>query len=238
MIAIGIALATAVFAGVKIGQRRSSLQVLAASSASPASFRLQPSDIFTNTETAQLAHAALMGDERGIDAALAHGASIEASGRDGLTPLLVTLLNFQPSAFAALLRRGADPNRTTANGESAITVASILPDRTYLEAVMRHGGRSDVCDSRQRTPLILAIQRRRVENVRLLLESGAAVNVADARGDTPLMHAFQGLTPDAAIVRALLERGARSDIPNPAGFTAKDYASTFRDPTLLTLLSR
>ena len=206
--------------------------------AAPAAYRMQPSDVFTDAETAQLTGAALRGDERGMDAALAHGAAIEASGRDGLTPLLVTLLNFKPAAFAALLRRGANPNRAAANGESAITVAAIMPDRAYLEAVLRHGGHPDTRDARQRTPLILAIQRRRADNVRLLLESHADVNASDARGDTPLMHAFQGLTPDATIVRALLECGARSDIPNPAGFTAKDYAATFRDPALLALLSR
>ena len=238
VLVIGIAAATAVFAGVKVGLRRSSQRMAAGSARASAAFRLPPSDVFTDAETAQLTGAALRGDERGMDAALARGAAIEASGRDGLTPLLVTLLNFDPAAFAALLRRGANPNRAAANGESAITVAAIMPDRAYLEAVLRHGGHPDTRDARQRTPLILAIQRRRADNVRLLLESHADVNASDSRGDTPLMHAFQGLTPDASIIRALLERGARSDIPNPAGFTAMDYAATFRDPALLALLSR
>jgi len=198
----------------------------------------QPAAVFSNETVVQLTEAALRGDERGIAAALARDANVNAAGRDGLTPLLVTLLNFRLGGFAGLLQHGADPNRPASNGESAMSIAAILPDGAYLKLALKNGGNLDFRDSRQRTPLILAIQRRRVENVRLLLESGADFNVADARGDTPLMHAFQGLTPDVAIVRALLERGARSDVPNPAGFTAKDYAATFRDPALLTLLSR
>ena len=197
---------------------------------------LQPAAVFSDKREVRLTEAALRGDEQGIATALTEGANINAPGREGLTPLLVTLLHFRLAGFTALSNHGADPNLPASNGESVISVAAILPDSAFLRIVLKHGGNRDFRNSQQRTPLILAIQRRRAENVRLLLEHDSDVNAADARGDTPLMHAFQGLTPDIAIIRALLERGARSDTANPAGFTARDYAATFRDPALLSLL--
>ena len=76
------------------------------------------------------------------------------------------------------------------------------------------------------------------ENVRILVEAGADLNAKDARGSTPLMHAFQSFKPSMEIARLMLAAGARLDDRDPLGLTARDYAATFEDPALMEVFSR
>lgn len=205
--------------------------------ASPAQAARHPSgEFFENALTAQMVDAALRGDTAEVRAAVRRGADPNARGRDGVTPLHVALLNLNQPAFVALLEVGADPNVPAANGDCAVTLAALFPDRAYLAAALKHRGNPDALDARQRTPLMLAAAAARPENVRLLLGAHAGANLSDARGDTPLIFAFQAAAPNREIVRTLLDAGARAEATNRAGLSARDYAATHDDPSLVRLL--
>lgn len=62
-------------------------------------------------------------------------------------------------------------------------------------------------DAKGRTPLLRAVERRRVDLVQLLLAHGADPNAADAAGDTPLSLARQKKLTD---IVALLEAAAKA----------------------------
>ncbi len=68
-----------------------------------------------------------------------------------------------------------------------------------------------------RTVLIAAIGRGDLAAVRLLLDSGAQINVADDGGLTPLMHAVMWNRPE--MLRELLARGADVNATDKEGFT-------------------
>ena len=196
-----------------------------------------PTSVFSEPLAVRLAQAVVNGDIPGIQGALKAGAKLNGQGRDGLTPLHLALLHFQLESFSALLAGGADPNSPAKNGDSVMSLVSVMPDPAWLEAAVAHGGDVERRDGRDRTPLMLAARRERPANIKLLVMHGADVNARDKRSDTPLFHTFQALHPSAEIARILLDRGAKADQPNAAGFTARDYAATHGDRSLLAIFS-
>jgi ankyrin repeat protein len=83
------------------------------------------------------------------------------------------------------------------------------------------------------TPLHIAIHRRSLAEVKILLNEGADPNSAGELGNTPL-HIAIGLG-EREIVRLLLEAGGEVKIRNNDGRTANDLAKG--DASLLKLLN-
>ena len=88
-------------------------------------------------------------------------------------------------------------------------------DLTRLQEAVVAGG-VDGLDEQGRTPLMHAASVGTLEAVRMLIERGANVNVADRAGVTPLMFAAR----DLAKVRLLLEKGADPAAKSRIGQTA------------------
>ncbi len=87
----------------------------------------------------------------------------------------------------------------------------------------------------RRTPLLIAAQKGYPDMVMLLLENGAEVNVADARGNTPLIFVAHKIG-NVEITRRLLEKGAAVDAQNGVGETALMYAAWRGYPDIVQLL--
>jgi ankyrin repeat protein len=115
-----------------------------------------------------------------------------AYARDGFTPLGLAAFFKRRDVVAVLLRRGADPN---AVARHPFKVAPI------------HSAVADGAD---------------VEIVRLLVEAGAAVNVKQRHGWTPLHGAAH--EGDLELVRYLLDHGADHTATNDKGKTPADAA--------------
>ena len=111
-----------------------------------------------------------------------------------------TLLHFASAAgcdqvVALLLRLGMDPNIQDRGGHTPLyCVANECGSETGPEVVrtlVRAGAEVAACGGVTRaTPLHMAARRGRVEIARALLDSGAAVDARDSKGDTPLQRAI------------------------------------------------
>ena len=88
----------------------------------------------------------------------------------------------------------------------------------------------------QNLPLIAAVQGHQLESVKLLIERGANVNLADDKGRTPLMHAAVADFGDTRMVELLLKAGAKQDARDAGGLTAADYARQFNHEKTLALV--
>ena len=73
--------------------------------------------------TAGVGDAAARGDTPALEALLRAGASVEATGPDGLTPLMHAALEGRLEAIRLLLRRGADVNARNKRRETALVLA-------------------------------------------------------------------------------------------------------------------
>lgn len=70
--------------------------------------------------------------------------------------------------------------------------------------------------------------------VKLLLDSGAAIDAADSEGNTPLHEAVGARQADD--VRLLLERGAQDGVKNASGQTPREIAKSRGYTSLLEVL--
>jgi ankyrin repeat protein len=137
-----------------------------------------------------------------VDLLLDFGAALEGRGSAKWgSPLMTALVFGYPGAAEALARRGARVDN--------ITAAAGLGRLAETGQLLATAGP----ESRHRA-LALAAQHGRVEIVRLLLDAGVDPNRYNPEGfhshGTPLHHAA-GAGHDA-VVRLLVERGARLDI--------------------------
>ncbi len=72
------------------------------------------------------------------------------------------------------------------------------------------------------TPLMIAISQRKIEIVRILLDSGLSPNQSDSKGYTPLMLA--SFLNEANIIQLLIDHGADVNAKSRSGFSALIYA--------------
>ncbi|HJZ74757.1 MAG TPA: ankyrin repeat domain-containing protein [Vicinamibacterales bacterium] len=145
----------------------------------------------------------------GVQVPLVHtlidfGAALEARGSGAWTSPLITALVFQyPDAADALVRRGARIE--------TLAAAAGLGRLDDMRALLP----SAPADERHRA-LALAAQLGHAEVVRLLLDAGEDPDRYNPQGththSTPLHQA--ALANHEAVVRLLVERGARLDIPD------------------------
>jgi len=135
---------------------------------------------------------------------------------------------------AALLAAGACVPRP----ETPLTQAAARNDVAAIRRLLDDGHEADEGGDSW-TALIWASRTGSIEAIKLLLDSGADVNLPGPTGDnwdaTPLQHAI--LQRQAAAVRLLLDRGADPNrSPGPETLTPLLLAAGDTDPTILTLL--
>ena len=135
---------------------------------------------------------------------------------------------------ASLLAAGACAQRP----ESPLTQAAIRNDVAALRQLLDDGHNADEGGDPW-TPLIWASRSGSIEAIKVLLDSGADVNLAGSTGDnwdaTPLQHAILQRQP--AAVRLLLDRGADPNrCAGPGSPAPLLLAAGDTDPTILRLL--
>lgn len=112
--------------------------------------------------------------------------------------------------LATVLLGGQDIFEAVTAGDLAKVKAFIEADAQALKAMNNY----------QQTPLIVAIQKRRIEVAEYLLARGADVNAKDNAGATPLSYAIAGGL--SGIAKTLIDRDA--DIDSPAMWNMRPLA--------------
>lgn len=105
-----------------------------------------------------------------------------------------------------LLGKGADVNRRSNLGETALTTASRAGCIEMMRLLVRHGARVDRPDGDGLTPLMGAVQRDQAAAIEFLLAHGAGIEKGAPRDFTPLSLAIEEQQFDAAY--ALIKAGA------------------------------
>ncbi|MEO6064421.1 MAG: ankyrin repeat domain-containing protein [Lysobacterales bacterium] len=198
--------------------------------------RMKPDRYFADAVQANFAEAVGKGDLVTADRLLARGATVNAEGNEGMTPLFWAMAKQNRTGFEFLLAHDADPNVVTrwsdVAGEdqsaSAMDMPAIMEDGAYLHALLEHGGDpNQVYDSTRQTPIYAAILNQRRANVEMLLEAGADINHQDLSRKTPIHYSVN--TTHFAMALRLLELGADARLKNRWGFSAVDSLKKFED---------
>jgi len=125
--------------------------------------------------------------------------------------------------------------RDASSGEAALHIVTQRADPMYLRFLLQQGANPDIRDRDGNSPMMIAATLGWVEGVEVLLTYGADVNLANDRGETPLIRAVQNR--NVALVRKLLESKADPDQADLlAGMSARDYAARDRRSTTIQRL--
>lgn len=141
--------------------------------------------------------------------------------------------SFERTALDSMLarvERAAAPS-----AQATLWIASVAGDTAAIATALRGGARIDSLDGQgNRRALNYAAIGNHVAAVRVLVQSGATVNLANRTGFTPLHHAVEAGSPDA--LSALLAAGADAGIRSAEGLLPIDTARRRGDQTAIRML--
>jgi ankyrin repeat protein len=174
-----------------------------------------------------LFEAAAANDVDGVREALAEGASIEARGGGGRTPLVTATKANAVAAASALIEAGADVNAKDDMQDSAFLYAGAEGLDELLALTLAHG--ADVLSLNRfgGTALIPASEHGYGETVRTLIRAGVPVNHVNDPGWTALQESVvygDGSARYVDVVGQLLDAGADPTIRDARGRTVLENA--------------
>ena len=160
------------------------------------------------------------GDVDGVRRCLDGGADVNASDRQGRTPLYLAVREAHVTVARVLLDRAADVDRANLKRTTPLYVACLKNHLDAVRLLLLEGGAGvDLATRSGRTPLFAACAKGHVDAARLCLNHGAEVDRAlPGGGDTPLAIACKNSHIHAA--RLCLDRGADVNRAQPNGYTA------------------
>lgn len=146
-------------------------------------------------------------------------------GADPNLGLLASADDQRHGILRKLLARGGDPNYGNLARMAVILAPAHVTYRRAVAELLTAGALANVVDVRRRAPLHLAsapLVEASPETIRLLVESGADIEMRDDAGSTPLHLAAE--CGSVALVETLLEQGAECNARDDMGRTPTERA--------------
>ena len=170
------------------------------------------------------------------DLLVAAGAKKRRQSATNMSPEQMTLALYKAAGnvvdddkLIALLRQGADPNRSFKGGMSAWLRAAQVHANTpaVIKALLKAGADVEATDAKGNTALhLLSREASWPATIRVLLKAGLDINVANEAGQTALhLAARADYWNKGEFVKALLSAGADHRLTDRRGKTAYDTAT-------------
>uniref|UniRef100_A0AAY4D8Q7 SOCS box domain-containing protein n=1 Tax=Denticeps clupeoides TaxID=299321 RepID=A0AAY4D8Q7_9TELE len=145
-------------------------------------------------------------------------AVIDACDSQAKSPLLLAVEANHMSCAACLLEKGANPNTSNRDRETALHKACEVENADIVAVLLRFGSEVNKRCKQGWTPLHEAVCHSKVEICNMLVRAGARVNHHNIYGITPLFLAAQ--TGNEAALSFLLDHGASVNCQASDGATA------------------
>lgn len=169
-------------------------------------------DNFGNTLEAKLARAAAEGNVGEVAQLVRNGANVNAIGQKNMTPLVWALTARNIKGMRALLQAGANPNQSMGPNKEfhPVWLAAGMESPEPLRVLLDFNGNPNAThDSADYNALMNAVMH--IENIKLLVDAGADVNVTDSIGYPMALTAADLAQYDVVIY--LLEHGFNKNLP-------------------------
>ncbi|MEA3079715.1 MAG: hypothetical protein QOF05_1123 [Sphingomonadales bacterium] len=105
---------------------------------------------------------------------------VDTRDGDGNTGLIIAISRSDETWTGYLLNKGADPNLGGKGGDTPLIAASRVGFEQAATWLIAIGVKVDAANRMGETPLIIAVQRRELPVVRMLLDAGANPDKSDA----------------------------------------------------------
>ncbi len=169
-------------------------------------------EYFGPTPEAELARAAAEGKVADVKRLVKAGAKVNATGRESMTPLVWAITARNPQGMRALLELGANPNQPVGPEKEFhpvwLTAGQEQPDQLAVLLEFK-GDPNAPHKGADYAPLMRA--KTKLANVRLLVQAGADINVANSLGAAMVQSAANLAQYD--IVMYALQHGYKRNLP-------------------------
>lgn len=122
----------------------------------------------------------------------------------------------EPDIIKKLIEKGADVNKTSPRGNSALRAAAYKDNVEVAKVLINAGAEIDILDEDKETPLHMAAKRNCSKVIPILLNHGANPKLKDKYGWTPLQLLLRSSSrPSKYTVELVLKHGADPNYRNP-----------------------
>jgi len=144
-----------------------------------------------------------------------HGAFVNQTRQDGVTPLYLTVVNNRIDVFNTLLAAKANPNIGRADGRTPLMQATYDYRIDMVKALLKAGANPNETDRKGLSALHYTVhdpknpQQDYADIAQILIDHGADVNLRTAKGDSPLLMSVKNNRPDVfvALLNAKADAG-------------------------------
>jgi ankyrin repeat protein len=190
---------------------------------------------FSGKKDQELHRAISNGYGFGVDELVRNRVDLNRVNSEGMTPLLTAIKYNKPKMITRLIDLGANPNQVKNNVTPLHHAAET--GRLEVAKALLEGKANSKQDSPYGTPLHSAANKGHTELVKVLIDDGADVNMASQhKGYTALHGPASANHAHTAI--ALLEAGARADIPSTEGTLPFQLAASGGHTALMAHLAK
>lgn len=145
--------------------------------------------------------ATLHGHFQLVQFLIAHGADVR--GDAAYVPMFNAISGHSPTITRLLLNAGASPNATDTQGVPLIVAAASTPRNTAIvEMLLEYGANIDESTASGNTALLTAVMSGLLATVKVLVDRGADINLADSNGISAFHEAALSKKPDIAVYLA------------------------------------
>ncbi len=136
--------------------------------------------------TTLLQKAVVNGNIEQVEKLLTRAVDLSRKWQNGDTPSSYALSKKDLKMFTWLLKHGADPNITNAQGQTLLHVAVDNNDKSTAELLLQYKADPNKKNQKGWTPLHVTVEKKDTIMTEFLLANGADPNITNAQGQTPL----------------------------------------------------
>ena len=185
-------------------------------------------------------HYAIHGDcsKEVLQSIIDQGADVNATNKEGDTPLMLASQNENEDAINVLLSTGANRSRTFKDryGDTWIHYA-VREDcsNEVLQSFIDHGHDVNATNEMNVTALMLVSENGNVDAMNVLLRAGADRTIKDAVGNTWIHYAVRGYC-SKDVIQSIIDQGADVNATNQEGDTPLMLASQNENEDAINIL--
>jgi ankyrin repeat protein len=176
-------------------------------------------------------------DKEIIKLLIFYGVLIDLKDNQGNTALNIACSYGVLSMVNILLKNGANINSQNNIGMTSLHGAVLNPANVDItRLLLAKGANVNLCDYKEQSPLNYAVACNidNSENIKLLLNAGADINLKDIHGDSILLASMEHINIE--LIKMLLEFGHHPDEANDEGITPLHLAMMYNDSESIDLL--